>query len=153
MRMQIQSPASLSGLSIWCCCELWCRLQTWLRSILLCLWCRPAATVLMAPLAWEPPYAAWPKKKKKKESSHYLTLFHFDYNMICGSSVWIHLVWGPLCFLYLDACFLYIWKVFNHNFPKYIFNPLSFFFSSGNLLCVHWPALYHPLYLLFPLYP
>ena len=24
---------------------------------LLCLWCRPAATALIGPLAWEPPYA------------------------------------------------------------------------------------------------
>ena len=32
MRMQVQSLASLSGLRIWCCCELWCRSQMWLRS-------------------------------------------------------------------------------------------------------------------------
>ena len=39
---------------------------------LLWLWCRPAATALIGPLAWEPPYAAGaalkfqknPKKKK-----------------------------------------------------------------------------------------
>ena len=29
-----------------------------LDPVLLWLWCRPAATVLIAPLAWEPPYAA-----------------------------------------------------------------------------------------------
>ena len=44
---------------------------------LLWLWCRPVATSLIRPLAWEPPYAARaaqgktkrqrPKKKKKKE--------------------------------------------------------------------------------------
>ena len=41
---------------------------------LLWLWCRPAATALIGPLAWEPPYAAGAdqemakrqKKKKKK---------------------------------------------------------------------------------------
>ena len=40
---------------------------------LLWLWCRPAATTLIRPLAWEPPYAAGAalkgqktKKKKKK---------------------------------------------------------------------------------------
>ena len=32
VRMQVQSPASLSGLRIWCCHELQHRLQTWLRS-------------------------------------------------------------------------------------------------------------------------
>ena len=32
MRMQVQSLASVSGLRIWHCGELWCRSQTWLRS-------------------------------------------------------------------------------------------------------------------------
>ena len=32
MRLQVQSLASLSGLRIQCCRELWCRLQTQLRS-------------------------------------------------------------------------------------------------------------------------
>ena len=31
-RMLVQSRASLSGLRIWCCRELWCRSQTWLGS-------------------------------------------------------------------------------------------------------------------------
>ena len=31
MRMQIHPWPLLSGLGIQCCCELWCRLQTWLR--------------------------------------------------------------------------------------------------------------------------
>ena len=32
MRMQVRSLTSHSGLRIWCCPELWCRLQTQLRS-------------------------------------------------------------------------------------------------------------------------
>ena len=32
MRMKVQSLASLSGLRIWHCHELWCRLQMWLGS-------------------------------------------------------------------------------------------------------------------------
>ena len=32
MRMQVRSLACLRGLRIWHCCELWCRLQTQLRS-------------------------------------------------------------------------------------------------------------------------
>ena len=32
MRLRVRSLALLSGLRIWCCCELWCRLQTWFRS-------------------------------------------------------------------------------------------------------------------------
>ena len=31
------------------------------------LWCRPAATALIRPLAWEPPYAIGVAVKKKKE--------------------------------------------------------------------------------------
>ena len=30
--MQVQSLVPLSGLWIWCCCELWCRSETWLGS-------------------------------------------------------------------------------------------------------------------------
>ena len=38
-------------------------------SALLWLWCRPAATALIRPLAWETPYAmgAAPKRQKKKK--------------------------------------------------------------------------------------
>ena len=32
MSLRIQSLASLSGLSIWHCREMWCRSQAWLRS-------------------------------------------------------------------------------------------------------------------------
>ena len=31
------------------------------------LWCRPVATALMRPLAWEPPYAAGVAKKWQKD--------------------------------------------------------------------------------------
>ena len=47
--------------------------------VLLWLWCRPAATVPIRPLAWEPPYAMGvaikrPKKKKKKKKNHVMDL-------------------------------------------------------------------------------
>ena len=32
MRLRVRSLASLSGLGIWCCRELWCRSKTWLGS-------------------------------------------------------------------------------------------------------------------------
>ena len=32
MRLQVRSLASIRGLRIWRCRELWCRLKTWLRS-------------------------------------------------------------------------------------------------------------------------
>ena len=36
MRLQVRSLDLLSGLRIWCCRELWCRLQTWLGSLHCC---------------------------------------------------------------------------------------------------------------------
>ena len=69
MRMQVRSLASLSGLRIQSCRELWYRSQTWPGSLLLWLWHRPAAVVPILPLAWELPSAKGmphPQKKKKK---------------------------------------------------------------------------------------
>ena len=91
MRMQVQSLALLSGSGILHCCELWCRLQMWLRSgiavncgvgcrrgidpVLLCLWHRPEAAATLGPLAWEPPYAVGValrrQKTKKKKKVHF----------------------------------------------------------------------------------
>ena len=46
-------------------------LAQWVKDlVLLWLWCRPAATTLIRPLAWEPPYAmgaALNSKKRKKK--------------------------------------------------------------------------------------
>ena len=51
--------------------ELCCRSQTGFDLVLLWLWCRPAGTAPIQPLAWEPPYAMGvalkDRKKKKKE--------------------------------------------------------------------------------------
>ena len=58
MRLWVESLASLSGLRIWRCCELWYRSQMWLGLALLWLWCRPGATAPIGPLGWEPLYAA-----------------------------------------------------------------------------------------------
>ena len=61
--------ASLNGLGIQHCHDLWCRLQTWLGSLVACLWCRPAAVAPIRPLAWEFLYAtgmALKSEKKKK---------------------------------------------------------------------------------------
>ena len=78
MRLQVRSLASLSGLRIWHCCELWCRLQSRLGS--------DVAVAVFRPLAWEPPYAAGAaqeiatittttkkdkRQKKKKNSNHF----------------------------------------------------------------------------------
>ena len=39
---------------------------------LLWLWCRPAATALIRPLAWEPPHAMGAALEKKKEKKKLL---------------------------------------------------------------------------------
>ena len=54
--MWVRSLASLRGLRIRHCCE---------------LWCRPAAVALIPPLAWEPPYVTGVslKRPKKKKTS------------------------------------------------------------------------------------
>ena len=62
--MQVQSLALLSGLRIWCCHELQCRL---------------AAAAQIQPLAWKLPYATGValKKKKQNKTPHCLQmLFH-----------------------------------------------------------------------------
>ena len=51
MRIWVQSLASLSGLRIQHCCE---------------LWCRPAAAAPIRPLAWELPYAEGAALEKTK---------------------------------------------------------------------------------------
>ena len=67
MRFQVQSLASLSGLRIRCCPELWCRLQTRLRSGVTVALGRPAATALIGHLDWEPPYATGAALKRQKD--------------------------------------------------------------------------------------
>ena len=69
MKFRVRSQASLSGLKIWCCCE---------------LWYRPAAVALIRPLAWGPPYAMGcsPKKQKeKKERKNCKLIQHLLYNI------------------------------------------------------------------------
>jgi len=56
MRTQVRSLALLSGLGIWCYCELWCRL---------------VALTEICPLAWESPYAVGTALKRKKEKEEH----------------------------------------------------------------------------------
>ena len=69
MRLQVQSLALLSGLSILHCHQLWYRLQMWLRTVVW-LWCRLAATALVRPLAWELPYVVGVALKSKKQEQN-----------------------------------------------------------------------------------
>ena len=75
MRLWVQYLALFSGLRIQRCRELWCSRRRGSDLALLWLWCRPAATALMRPLAWKTPYASdaalkdkKTKKKKKKRN-------------------------------------------------------------------------------------
>ena len=58
MRLQVQSLASAQQIK---------------DPALLCLWCRPAAVVLIGPLAWEPLYAAGLALKNNKRKIKELT--------------------------------------------------------------------------------
>ena len=47
-----------------------CRLQMWLGSGVLWLWCKPAAIPPIQPLAWKPPYAAGMALKRQKNNNN-----------------------------------------------------------------------------------
>ena len=57
-------------------------LDQWVKDPpLLWLWCRPAATALIRPLAWEPPYAAGAALKRQKKL--FFILFCISYFGFC----------------------------------------------------------------------
>ena len=63
-RLPVRSLASLSGLRIWWCCELWCRSQKWLTSCVAVVSAGDCSADFT--LAWEPPYAVDVAFKRKK---------------------------------------------------------------------------------------
>ena len=66
MRLWVLSLASLNGLRIQCCHELWYRLQ---RSLdMAWLWCGLATVAPIQPLAWESPYAMGVALKSQKKN-------------------------------------------------------------------------------------
>ena len=62
----VSSLPSLSGLRIPCCCGCGVGCRRGLDLALLWLWSRLAASALIRPLAWEPPYAAGATLEKDK---------------------------------------------------------------------------------------
>ena len=67
--MWVWSVASLSGLGIWCCCDLWCRLQMRLRShvavaVVQVSSCSSNSTPSLVASIW---CGCSPKKKKKRK--------------------------------------------------------------------------------------
>ena len=69
MRLQVRSLALLSGLRIRVAVSCGAGHRLGLDPVLLWLWCRPAATALIGPLAWEPPYVAGAALKKTKNKT------------------------------------------------------------------------------------
>ena len=70
MRMRVLSLASLGGLSIWHCLELWCRSQTRLRSCAAVPVAKAGSYNYNVAPSWELPHAthvALKKQKKKKK--------------------------------------------------------------------------------------
>ena len=66
MRTRVQSLASLIGLRIWYCHELWCRSQTWLGSGIAVAVALDGGYSSDRPLAWGLPYAACVAVKRQK---------------------------------------------------------------------------------------
>ena len=66
--MQVQSLASVSGLGIQHCCELWCRLKMQLRSCIAVAVVYAAAIALIRPVAWEFLYAPGVALKRRKKN-------------------------------------------------------------------------------------
>ena len=66
-RTQVQSLVLLSGLRIQRYCELWCGHRRGSDPAWLWLCCRPVATALIWPLAWEPPYAMGAALKRQRK--------------------------------------------------------------------------------------
>ena len=67
MRMQVQSLASLSGLRIGAAVSCGVGNRRGKDPTLLWLWCRPAVTAAIQPLAWEPPYALGMSLKRQNK--------------------------------------------------------------------------------------
>ena len=67
-------PGLLSGLRIWCCCELWCRVADTIWIWHCCGSGVGQATAPIRPLAWEPPCAVGVALKRQKTKK-----MHFNY--------------------------------------------------------------------------
>ena len=78
-KMWVWSLASLSGLRIWRCHKLWCRLQMWLRSHITVALVRLAAAAPIWPLVWDLPYAMSVTLKHKIVTCLALRLCHLSF--------------------------------------------------------------------------
>ena len=74
MRMRVWSQASLSGLRIQCCHELWCTSKIWLGSGV------AVAAAPMQPLAWELLYASALSLSNFEREPPYFTQFSLEFS-------------------------------------------------------------------------
>ena len=112
--MWVQFLALLSRLGIWCCREMWWRLQTRLR--LSWLWYRPEAVALIRPLALEPPHATSVAiKSKTKQNEKFPRCFSLratEPEKDLGPSH--NCVWWLFCSCLCPCIFNYLlWKSWN----------------------------------------
>ena len=70
-------------------------LTQWVKDLeLLWLWCRPAATALIGPLAWKPPYAmgtALEDKKTKKKNAWIKKMWYVCVHIYTHTHVYTHM--------------------------------------------------------------
>ena len=97
-RLWVRSLASLSGLRIWHCPELWVGRRHGLDPELLWLWHRPSAAALIQLLAWEPPYAtgvALKSKNKQTDKNNFVASNHNNHLLSLTISVGQEFRSGP----------------------------------------------------------
>ena len=118
MRTQVWSLASVSGLRIPHCHELWCSSQMRFGSGVAVAWLRPVATALIQSIAWEPPYATSvalkrQKEKEKRKETKEINNFklHSSIRMWHQRTIsWTSQInWLELCFYFFFQ--LYQWRI------------------------------------------
>ena len=143
---------------------------------LLWLWCRPVATSLIRPLAWEPPYAARaaqgktkrqrPKKKKKKErkekiarkvqhfsgyfqvpSTRRVTLKSANVESSVEPYPDLHFLSHLSCLFPVVLSFTFLASQLSQQMVSFEVSPSTFSTSSITLFYSPWPIFLQALYL------
>ena len=155
--MQVRSLALLSGLRIWHCRELWCGSQTRLRSPLLWLWRRPAATAPIRPLAWELPcVVGLAVKRKNIKLDSFKCCYLIEASPQLKWYVFLILFWFFSC----SKSYLLLFSYFCTDSPPFLFRvnktALSCLFSHLYNLwrcdtdcCYNWTGFFLDFYFVY----